>query len=128
MSKHTSSAYRRSPETVLDTCDNIGIVKGFLKTDTFAEFTAKLVASTTMSAADITFTEDDANNRDAITIAAKALTRTGTCLLADDTSAAHWDSAGEVVHLVLDNVDIEITASNPTVNKPETTHYLNNVA
>jgi hypothetical protein len=128
MSKHTSSEYRRSPEAVLDTCDTIGIVKGFLKTDTFAEFTAKLLASTTMSAADITFAEDDENNRDTVTIAAKALTRTGTCLDTDDSSVAHWDSVGEVVHLVLDNTDIEITASNPTINKPASTHYLNTVA
>jgi hypothetical protein len=128
MAKHTSSAYRRAPETVLDTCDTIGIVKGFDKADTFAEFEAKVIAETTMSAADITFTEDDANNRDVVTIAAKSITRTGTSLIGDDTAVAHWDSVGEVVHLVLDNTDIAITASNPTINKPATTHYLNTVA
>lgn len=127
MAKFTSSTYRRAPLNTLAACDSIGVVKGFDKSDSFAEFQAKIVAQGAISPADIVTTEDTANDRDAITIAAKSLNRTGTSLVTDDTGVAHWDSAGEVVHLVLDNTDIAITTNNPTINKPASVHYLNTV-
>ena len=58
MANFSSFQYKKSPLAVLEACDEIGIIKNPLKTDTDAEMLAKLVCVTAMSAVDVAFTEE----------------------------------------------------------------------
>lgn len=122
---YTSTAVKRhGVQYVADNCDTVALVLNPLKSDSFAAFQAKLIATAAITPADFSFT---ASGEDLlVTINGKSgIDPTGTALDTDDLSIAYYDSVGQTVELVGDIVDRNITnADGDTVNIPQFQMYI----
>lgn len=115
---------RYGPQRAADNCDTIAIVKNPAKADNYATFTSKIVASAAISNVDWTFTPvaadlrvDVAGENNVDPAAAAADT--------DDLALAVYDSVAQVVHIVSDAVDRNITnEAGDLVNIPSLRYWV----
>jgi hypothetical protein len=99
-------------------CDKLVLVKNPLKTDNFAQFMAKVIASANITGADFTMAAVGDTLR--MTVAAKAgVDPSGVAAVGDDLCHALVDTEGSEVYVVVDcNNRVITNETNDTVTIP----------
>jgi len=124
---YSSFQYKQAPKAVLEACDEIGIVKNPLTTDTNAEFTAKVICTTSMSAADVATTLE-ADRRARFSVNGKSgIDPSGAAVAAtDDICLFFRNTTASRVEFVQDITDKDIANDDgDLLNIPASIHYGN---
>lgn len=118
---------RYGPDRAAKNADTIALVVNPVKTDTFAAFQAKIIAQATLSEVDWNFAVS--GNDLQVTINGKSnIDPSGTAASTDDIAVAIFDSVGQVVYLVQDATDRDITnQTGDTLNIPALVCYVREV-
>lgn len=125
MAFFSSTEYKQFGPNILKTdADFIGLIKNPVKSDNWATFSSKLIASAPIVAADVTFAAS--GNDLQITVAGESgVDPSGTAALADDLSVVVYSSATQKVHICQDAVNRDITnGTGDTVNIPNLVAFI----
>lgn len=121
MSNYTHSDYKRYGPNILTTEANmkVALVKNPAKADSYAAFTAKIIAQADLAGGDVVFAAQGEDLK--VTVAAKTnIDPSGTAIISDDLSVAIYSTTTQKVYIVQDAVNRAITnETGDTVNIPE---------
>lgn len=129
MAFFSSTEYKQNGPNILKTdADFIGLIKNPLKTDTYAQMQAKLIATAPIVAADVTFAAS--GNDLQVTVAGKSgVDPSGTAALADDLSVVVYSSTTQKVHICQDAANRDVTnGAGDTVNIPNLVAFIREYA
>lgn len=128
MANYSHLDYKQYGPNILATATtHLALVKNPVKTDTFAQFQAKIIASIAIDATDVSFAAAGQDLQ--VTIAAQSgIDPVGTAVLADDLSVAAYSTVTEKVYIVQDAENREITnGTGDTVNIPALVAFIREV-
>lgn len=125
MAFYTSYNFKlNGPAGAAAVCDKLVLVKNPLKTDTYAQFMAKVIASANITGADFSMVAVGEELR--MTVAAKAgVDPSGAAVIGDDLCNAIVDTEGQEVYVVTDCVNRVISnETGDTVTIPSLVYFV----
>lgn len=119
---------RYGSQRAADNADTVGLVVNPIKGDTYTAFSAKLIAQAVLTTGDWNFVAEGADLK--VTVNGKSgIDPSGTALDTDDIAVAVFDAINEIVYLVQDVVDRDITnEAGDTLNIPALVFYAREVS
>lgn len=129
MAERTSFQYKMAPRATLEACDEVGIIKNPLPTDDYAALTAKIVASTSMSAVDVNASEaPDGRGKLVVNAKSNLDPQQETDKDVDDIAWFSRNTTESRFEFISDIVDKTITnGENDRVNCPQMVTYVGNL-
>lgn len=125
MANFSSYKYKQAPKAVLEACNEIGVIKNPLKTDTDAQMLAKVICTAAMSGADVAFSEEAdgsarvvLNGKTGIDPIDSALESDDICLYLRNSTASRFEFIQDINDKAIAN------AEGDTLNIPQSVHYI----
>lgn len=126
MANYTSLDYKKFGPNIMvtDGADTLALVINPVKSDSFAVFSSKIIASAPLTSESFAFTAVGEDLRTTVT-GASGITPSGTALLTDDLCVAVFSSVSQKVHVVQDATNRIITAQpGDTVDIPNLVSFI----
>jgi len=125
MANFSSYQYKQAPKAVLEACNEIGIIKNPLKSDSDAQLLAKVICTTAMTAGDVGFTAEGDGSARVVINAKTGIDPTGSALDSDDICLYVRNSSATRFEFIQDINDKTIANDDgDTLNIPQSVHYI----